>query len=59
MQFSVARKFMLLPLRRYSVKHSKMRNFKFIAPWPEKTYEHRLGANANQLWTCSPPLYHM
>jgi hypothetical protein len=36
MQFSMARKFPLWPLRRYNVKHSKMRNFTFGAPWPLK-----------------------
>jgi hypothetical protein len=31
-------------LRIYTVKQSKMRNFTFDAPWPEKTKEHRLGS---------------
>jgi hypothetical protein len=42
MQFSMTRK---SPLRKHNVKHSKMRNFTFNAPWPEKTNEQRLGAN--------------
>jgi hypothetical protein len=29
-------------LRRCSVKQSKMRNFTFDAPWPEKIKEHKL-----------------
>jgi hypothetical protein len=46
MQFSMARrKFPLWPLRRCSVKLSKMRNFTFVAPWPEKTKKCKLGAN--------------
>jgi hypothetical protein len=53
MQFSMARKFRLLPLRRYSVEHSKTYNFD--TPWLEKTKEHRLGANQHP--NCSPPLY--
>jgi hypothetical protein len=35
MQFSMARKFRLLSLRRYNVKHSKLHNFPFDAPGPE------------------------
>jgi hypothetical protein len=35
-QFSMAYKFRLLPLHRYNVKHSKMRNFTFDAPWRRK-----------------------
>jgi hypothetical protein len=34
MQFSMARKFPLSQLGRYNIKHSKMRNFTFNAPWP-------------------------
>ena len=49
MQFSMAHKFPLWRLRRYSVKHSKMRNFTFDALWPRKTKEHRLGANQHHL----------
>jgi hypothetical protein len=50
MQFSMARrKFPLWSLRRYSVKPSKMRNFTFVSPWPEKTKEYKLGANQNPL----------
>ncbi len=49
MQFSIGRKSPLWPLRRNSEKHSKMRNFTFDAPWPEKTREHRLGANQHTL----------
>jgi hypothetical protein len=49
MQLSMARKFRLLSLSRYNVKHSKMRNFTFDVPWREKTKEHRLGANQHPL----------
>ncbi len=45
MQFSMARKFPLQRLRRYSVKHSKKLNFTLDVLWPRKTKEHRLGAN--------------
>ncbi len=46
---SMARKFLPWQLRRCTVKHSETRNFKFNAPWPEKTKEHRLGANQHPL----------
>jgi hypothetical protein len=36
-QLSMARKFPLWRLRRYSVKYSKVRNFTFNAPWTKKT----------------------
>ncbi len=36
-QLSMARKFPLWRLRRYSIKFSKLRNFTFNAPWPEET----------------------
>ncbi len=50
MQFSMARKFPLWRLRRYSVKHFKMRNFTFDALWPRKTKGNRLGANQHPLY---------
>ncbi len=49
MQFCMACKFPLWWFRRYSVKHSKMRNFTFDALRPRKTKEHRLGANQHPL----------
>jgi hypothetical protein len=45
MQFYMACEFPLWPSCRYSIKHSKMRNFTYDAPWPEKTKEHRLSVN--------------
>ncbi len=44
MQLSMAPNFSALAVTQISVKHSKMRNFTFDAPWPEKTKEHRLDA---------------
>ncbi len=57
MQFSIARKFPLWRLRRYSVMHSKMRNFTFDALWPEKL-KNTGWARTSTLWICSLPLWH-
>ncbi len=48
-QLSMARKFPLWRLRRYSIKYSKVRKFTFNAPWPEETEEHKLGANQHPM----------
>jgi hypothetical protein len=52
MQFSMARKFTLQPLRRYDVKPPKKqdkRKLLFDMPGLEKTKEHRWGSNQQSL----------
>ncbi len=57
MQFSMARRFMLQLLRRYSVKFCKMRNFTLGAPQPGKL-KNTGGRRTNNLWINCLQLYH-
>ncbi len=55
-QFSMARRFKLQLLHRYSVKFSKMRNFTLGSPWLGKL-KNTGGRRTNNLWICSLRLY--
>jgi hypothetical protein len=57
MQFSMARKFPLWPLRRYDVKHSNLRKFTFVRHGRRKP-KNTAWARTNILWVWSPPLCH-
>jgi hypothetical protein len=57
MQFSVARRFKLELLRRYSVKFSKMRNFTLETLRLDKL-KSTGGRQTNIPWIYSPGLYH-
>jgi hypothetical protein len=57
MQFSMARRFKLQLLRRYSVKFYKMRNITLGPPWLDKL-KNTGGRRTSILWICSLWLYH-
>jgi hypothetical protein len=57
MQFSMARRFMLQLLRRYSVKFCKMRNLMLGAPCIGKL-KNTGGRRTNNLWIYCLQLYH-
>jgi len=48
----MACKFMLQPLRRYNIKHSKMHNFTLDMLWLEKTKENGQCAKLHPLDLC-------
>ncbi len=56
-QFSIARKFPLWPLRRYDVNHSNLRKFTFMRHGRRKP-KNTAWARTNILWVWSPPLCH-
>jgi hypothetical protein len=56
LQYSMARKFMLQPLCRYNVKHSKISNLRLTRhDWSK--LKNTGGARSN-IWICSPRIYH-